>query len=314
MLPRVRADIESQCNKIAKGEADKDAVIKVAIEIFSNKFENFVKDINKMDILFSSSFAKLEDVGKPFTRCGSTGRYLQYITGPPPRLYNKFTETVYPLPVGGVIREWSGRKCPVEGCGFELCMYSCGQPERTFPLCPNCFNNPRPEWGKIPGEDIVAAEDEVDRDDENKERQIRTMGGRSFTLECPHPDGHPLIEELTVAKDPEGDGVLTLDTHFGPKWRLVSTRDPTVHYLPNKAIDKVTILEKRDENTGHRMMKIEFKEGKSPLKDGSKSLTTAYFKNEAFQETVRIYHGNERTQRKGSGRGGRGRGRGRGGR
>ncbi len=140
-------------------------------------------------------------------------RYLQYIPGPPPRLYNKFTETVYPLPIGGLVKEWSGKKCSVEGCNFELCMYSCGQPERTFPLCPNCFNNPRPEWGKIPGSDSAAAEDEVDRFDENKERQIRTMAGRAFTLECPHPDGHPLIEELAVGADPEGHGLLTVSCY-----------------------------------------------------------------------------------------------------
>lgn len=41
-----------------------------AIKIFEEKFLNFVKSIDRMDVLFSSSFAKLEDVGKAFTRCG----------------------------------------------------------------------------------------------------------------------------------------------------------------------------------------------------------------------------------------------------
>ena len=31
-----------------------------------------MKSIDRMDVLFGSSFAKLEDVGKPFTRCGKT--------------------------------------------------------------------------------------------------------------------------------------------------------------------------------------------------------------------------------------------------
>jgi DNA topoisomerase III len=69
------------------------------------------------------SFSKLEDVGKAFTRCGLTRRYLQYIEGPPTRLYNRFTETVYPMPGGGVLKQWSGKVCAVEGCGFELCLY-----------------------------------------------------------------------------------------------------------------------------------------------------------------------------------------------
>ena len=64
--------VESQCSKIAKGIANKDAVIKGAISLFEEKFKNFVENISKMDLLFSSSFSKLEDIGKPFTRCGLT--------------------------------------------------------------------------------------------------------------------------------------------------------------------------------------------------------------------------------------------------
>jgi DNA topoisomerase III len=140
VLPKIRADIEGQCNKIAKGEMEKDLVTKRAIEIFEKKFQFFVEHIDRMDILFGSSFSKLEDVGKPFTRCGLSRRYLLFIPGPPPRLYNKFTETIYPLPAGGKTTQWSGRSCPVEGCNFEFCLYSVGAPPRTFPLCPNCFN------------------------------------------------------------------------------------------------------------------------------------------------------------------------------
>ncbi len=72
VLPQVRSDIESQCNKIAKGLTDKDTVIKHAISIFEDKFKYFVENVSKMDILFSSSFSKLEEIGKPFTRCGIT--------------------------------------------------------------------------------------------------------------------------------------------------------------------------------------------------------------------------------------------------
>ena len=76
VLPKVRSDIEGQCNRIAKGEAEKDDVVRRAIEIFEEKFGYFVKHIDRMDVLFSSSFSKLEDVGKAFTRCGHT-RYVQ---------------------------------------------------------------------------------------------------------------------------------------------------------------------------------------------------------------------------------------------
>jgi DNA topoisomerase-3 len=219
---------------------------------------------------------------------------------------------VYPLPLGGVVKEWAGRKCPVEGCDFELCMYSVGQPQRSFPLCPNCFNNPRPEWGPIPGEDNNLSNDPDDREDELKERQIRTVAGRSFTLECPHPDGHPLIKDLTVCRDPESGGVFTMDIHFGPKWRLCGTRSPTIIHLP-KAIDKITILDKCDEDTECHLMRIEYKPDTTPLEGGETKYKTCFEKDEKLRGKSQTVHGIERTQHKG-GRSGRGRGRGRGGR
>ena len=50
----------------------KDDVVRKSIDIFREKFDFFVKNIERMDVLFGSSFSKLEDVGKPFTRCGHT--------------------------------------------------------------------------------------------------------------------------------------------------------------------------------------------------------------------------------------------------
>ncbi len=38
VLPKVRSDIEGQCNKIAKGLADRDSVVKAAIELVSVYF------------------------------------------------------------------------------------------------------------------------------------------------------------------------------------------------------------------------------------------------------------------------------------
>ena len=70
-------------------------VIQIQLLQFLSTYRFFKTELisSGMDVLFGSSFSKLEDVGKPFTRCGQTKRYLQYIPGPPPRLYNKFTES-----------------------------------------------------------------------------------------------------------------------------------------------------------------------------------------------------------------------------
>lgn len=318
VLPKIRADIEGQCNKIAKGLATREEVVDKAIELFEAKFDYFVKNIEKMDVLFGSSFSKLEDVGKPFTRCGLTRRYLQYVPGPPVRLYNKYTETVYPLPAGGNVKQWSGRTCSVDGCNFELCLYSVGQPERTFPLCPRCYNDP--EWS-LDEDDLP--EDEEDREDEIKERQIQraTVAGKTLCLECPLPDHHPLIQEMTVSTDEGSDGVLIMDAHFGPKWRLVDTRSPTIVHMP-KCISKITILDEVEEELEVHKVQIEFKQGESPLAD--KTLTrykTCLATDEVLKPLVHVFHGSERTKSqfrggrgggRGRGRGGRGRGRGRG--
>ena len=314
VLPKIRSDIEDQCSKIAKGLANRDDVVKRAVEIFHDKYQHFIKNIEKMDMLFGSSFAKLEDVGKPFTRCGLSNRYLQFIPGPPQRLYNKYTETVYPLPAGGVVKQWAGRKCTVPGCNFELCLYSCGQPPRTFPLCPNCFN--KPEWSI--NVDDTPGDDPIEKADAHKEHQIQKLAGKQLVLECPLPDQHPLIQDLTVSPDPDSDGVLILDPHMGPKWRLVSTREPTIVHLP-KAIDKITIMNKMDEEHGCHYISIDFKPTETPLDGGATKRKCSYPSDEFLQGLCRVYHGSERTKTqtrggRGRGRGGRGRGRSRGGR
>ena len=123
----------------------------------------------------------------------------------------------------------------MEGCNFELCLYSVGQPERTFPLCPRCYNDPERAL-----EDDDITDDPEDREDEAKERQLKRVAGKKLTLECPLPDNHPLIHELAVSPDPDSDGILMLGPHLGPKWRLVSTRAPTIVYFPQE-VEKVTV-------------------------------------------------------------------------
>ena len=117
-----------------------------------------------------------------------------------------------------------------------------------------------------------------------------------------------MIEELTVSPDPDYDGVLTVDPHFGPKWRLVSTRNPTIVYLP-KSIEKLTVSDRKDEVLGCRLMRIDFKDGQSPLETNATSYSSCFPTDELLQGLVRVYHGSERTQSSGRGRGGRGRGR-----
>ena len=183
-------------------------------------------------------------------------------------------------------------------------------PPRTFPLCPNCFNSA--DWSM----DELNQNDE-DMDDKHKEQQITRIAGKNLTLCCPLPDHHPLIDALFVSPDPDSNGIFTLDPHFGPKWRLVSTRDATIIYLP-KSIDTIVLLDEKDKVFGCRKLNVQFKDGVSPLEGGITKYSCFYTTDQLLQDSSRVYHGSERTastrigdRGRGRGRGGRGRGRGR---
>ena len=75
----------------------------------------------------------------------------------------------------------------IEGCGFELSLFQVGvgKDQRTYPLCPNGYNQPRPEWGPA-------------------------NTSKGLCIECPHADGHPLVQKLTLCADDETGAACTL--------------------------------------------------------------------------------------------------------
>ena len=222
VLPQVRSDIELESNTIARGLADRD------LYMFSAKFVYFIDNINIMDVLFGSLFLQLQDVGKPFTRCGSTRHYLQFIAGPLPQLYNKSTETNCPLPIGGEIKQWTGRNCSVEGCNLSFVSIRLEHLQEHFPCVQIVY-------GQQPGEEEAAAVKVGDEEDAAKERSIRLMAGKYMF--------HPMIEEMTISPDPESNGVLILDPHLGPKWRLVSTREVMTALMSRVCIFRATVIQ-----------------------------------------------------------------------
>ena len=157
----------------------------------------------------------------------------------------------------------------MDGCNFELCLYSVGQPERTFPLCPRCVNMPEFSLSSLLALNSLGGSDDTSSKEEEKPKKV---AGSRLVLECPLPDFHPLIEELTVSPDPDSAGVLILDPTSQPqpkKWRLVSTREPTIVYLP-QSIERITVLDKKDDvMINVRLMQIEFRNSESPLPSGN---------------------------------------------
>ena len=141
------------------------------------------------------------------------------------------------------------------------------------------------------------------------------MGEWQFILECPHPDGHPLIEELTVAKDPDGVGFTNVDTHFGPKWRLVSTSRSNC-ILSTKSYRQTKCTQQKRWKYEHKVVEVRIQARQITLDGGEGSQPIAFFEDKSFMDSVWIYRGIERTQSNffgrggpgGCGRGGRGRG------
>ncbi len=306
VLPRIRANIETACNLIASGEAGCKSVVAHSLRNFERKFTFFCSRISRMDDLFASSFHSLspaQAAAQRFTRCGLTRQYLQYIRGPPARLYNSATEQLYALPSGGSLRQFSGRLCDREGCAFELSLYVVGShPQRCYPFCPYCYNNPAggeedvdAEGGEVEskGGQAAATAREKSRSSSaavpsgvagtgaaaaaaaaSVAAAALSVAGGSACLECPLPDTHPTVQSMRVCDDPESGGCFILDPSGGPKWRLISTRSAFCVHFPKKRIKSVTVLSKKDEASGCHWIRLEFREGQAPSELVAKSTET----------------------------------------
>ena len=62
-------------------------VVTHTLDVFEKKFCYFKDHIDRMDTLFGSKFERVDDAGKPFSRCGKCGMYMKLIEQRPRRLY-----------------------------------------------------------------------------------------------------------------------------------------------------------------------------------------------------------------------------------
>ncbi|KAL3095009.1 hypothetical protein niasHS_006360 [Heterodera schachtii] len=299
ILPTMRANVERQLDLIAKGKADYQTIKNQTLEIFRQKFLNFVQNINLVDALFGDSFTSLADSGKPFSKCGKCRRYMKLVETRPQRLYCPICDETYALPSskGSSIRQHFERACPLDE--FELLYYHVpgGKLSSSFAFCPYCFNHPTLE---------------------------ETRGTKQLSCNlCPHPDCPNSYKTQGVLPCLNrcfgGRGVLVLDAQSGPKWRIACNRCPAVVGLFEGAF-KLRVLDQCT-NCEAKRLHAEYKSEKvSKLPGGALSFVGCAFceqhtldaccvnMNHAF-----ITRGPELQQsyRGGRGRGGpRGRGRG----
>ncbi|KXZ51646.1 hypothetical protein GPECTOR_11g100 [Gonium pectorale] len=306
--PQVRAHVEGQIDLIAKGKADKEAVVAHTVEQFRAKFLFFVGHITRMDSLFEASFSPLASSGKPLSKCGKCRRYMKYISARPQRLYCNTCEEVLALPQGGTIKLYKSLVCPLDG--YELLLFSLsGQDGKTFPLCPFCYNSP-------PFEGAVKV---------GVEGAVGSKAGMPCST-CPHPTCPHSLAQHGVFPCPNPGcqgGTVVLDPVSAPKWRLDCNRCNFLMYLPAN-LHSAKVTKDTCEDCGGRLLDLDWRKGSLPpalgplAQDGSALSGVCPVCDEEVATLCEVKHGHAFAARRmgprgrGRGRGRRGRGRGRG--
>ncbi|XP_063228567.1 DNA topoisomerase 3-beta-1 [Bacillus rossius redtenbacheri] len=281
VLPTMRSAVEEQLSLIAHGEANFSAVLQHTVEIFKQKFQYFVKNIEGMDQLFEVTFSPLAASGKAHSRCGKCRRYMKYIQTKPSRMHCSTCDETYNLPQNGNIRIYKELKCPLDD--FELLSWSAGAKGKSFPFCPYCFNHP----------------------------PFRDMKKGMGCNMCTHPTCPHSLNSNGVSSCPECEaGVLVLDPASGPKWKLGCNRcDVIIHLLEDA---QRVAVEEGTCTCGAQTLAAEYRQEKSRLPDGATEASGCVFCSPVFAPLVEKQRAVTRPpgSRAPRGRGGRGRSRG----
>ena len=294
--PQVRAYVEKQIDLIAKGMAEKEAIVIHCLEQFKQKFSFFVEHIMRMDALFEATFSPLASSGKVLSKCGKCNRFMKLIATRPSRLYCPTCEDLWKMPQGGAIKLYKELACPLDG--YQLVLFSLGGADgKTYPLCPYCYNNPPFEDAHLLGD--------------------KASGGMPCTT-CTHPTCRHSPARQGVLSCPEGScgGTLVLDPVSAPNWRLDCSRCNVLIYLPkNLHMVKVCASEACDD-CGSALLDLNWKKGHSPLPGDETYKKGCVACDDFLVSLCEVKHGKAFMKRggrgRGRGRGRRGRGRGRG--
>ena len=317
--PTVRSHVEGQLDLIANGRAARADVVAHVLRQFEAKFHFFTRKVGQLNELLERSFG-----GKPahpdaaatsaasgaagecaagtttnadgtpprlLCRPAHSGHYLRLLTSPTPRLHDPRTEELWALPLGGTFKAFNERRCPL--CDFELLLYTPsgrGKP-RAYPLCPHCYNEP-----PLPGGHDAATPGRCSR--------------------SPHPEGHPIVSELSVCACPETadqGGRLLLDPTGGPNWQLISSRG-SFHLALPPFVHSLSVGPPCGCAGSCRKLLIEFQRNRSPLDDGSTSHQGCVLSDELInalcESAIPVGRGKGGGKGGGKGKGGKGKGEG----
>ncbi|KAK2954746.1 putative DNA topoisomerase 3-beta-1 [Blattamonas nauphoetae] len=204
VLPRVRKEVEGLVGLIAEGKAEKAAVVLHSINNFRQKFEFFSEHINLMNELFESTFSKLAECGKPFTRCGQCNRFMNLIASRPARLFCATCDLICYLPDNASYKENTGQTCPTDRFEVIQCTFK-SNPKLTISLCPFCYTFPPEEFKMQPSQSLG---------EKNMRCQL-----------CPNPHCRLGMHRNTIGPclDDQCTGILVLDSMSMPNLRINCT-------------------------------------------------------------------------------------------
>jgi len=84
--PKVRQEIEGNCKLIREGRMTMTQVVDKSIAFFKDRFQHFMKNIDKIDMIFDKLYKPLSETGKRLSHCGDCKRYMLLITSKLPFL------------------------------------------------------------------------------------------------------------------------------------------------------------------------------------------------------------------------------------
>ncbi|KAM3572437.1 hypothetical protein VYU27_005564 [Nannochloropsis oceanica] len=299
VLPKVRAQIESECTLIAKGLADMQSVVDHSLKNFEAKFRYFAEHIDLMDSLFEATFSPLAATGKPLSKCGKCKRFMKYIHLKPQRLHCPTCNETYALPQNGTIKLYKELKCPLDD--FELLLFSLGNSERaqgkSFTLCPYCYSHPPFEGLNIMGCDSCM------------HPTCKHSLTRNGVCPCPGESG---------ATCP---GTLVLDINSRPNWKMSCNRCNNLVLFKGVNIHNIKPLAGQYcDACGSAILAVDFHKDKTPLPGGETKVEGCVLCHDLLNGCTELAKGRHKHvavarqdfAKRNRGRGGRGRGRGRG--
>ncbi|KAL8273312.1 hypothetical protein Esti_002813 [Eimeria stiedai] len=295
VLPFVRASIEQLVDVIAKGKANREAVVVHSLKIFKAKFSYFTEKVDRMDALFDVNFTALAATGSPLSRCGRCNRYMHFIPRRPSRLHCRTCDVTLAL--------YKELKCPLDG--FEL-LLSVNSGGKCFSFCPLCYNDP----------------------------PFEVAGSKSMScVECLHPSCRFSINAIGVTRCPQENCSCRFlcAAVCVPQWRLDCTgcrlelllfegafsqpQPPAAAAAAGsewqQEAEKVAVTQDECESCGSMKLDVVFSKA-NPLKDGTTERQGCVLCDPVLNELVstRLGQLSLRRVRVGRGRGRRGRGRG----